>query len=170
MGSLFRALTYATLFIGLVLVFLPGRVLEWSGVTPPTGRGAAQVAGLVVGLLGAGLAAWCILTLSIVGRGTPAPFDPPRRLVVVGPYRWIRNPMYLGAALALAGASLYYQSLALLAYLAGFLLATHLFVLAYEEPTLRRLFGADYEAYCHLVGRWWPRRPGAGGGKSPGGA
>lgn len=158
MGPLIRALTYSTLFIGLVLVFLPARVLEWSGVTPPPGRGLVQVAGVIVGLLGAALAVWCILTFSLVGRGTPAPFDPPRRLVVGGPYRRIRNPMYLGAALALAGAALYYKSLALLAYLVGFLFATNLMVLMYEEPTLQRLFGTDYEEYCTRVGRWWPRR------------
>lgn len=170
MGPLVRALTYSTLFIGLVLVFVPARVLEWSGVTPPARRDLAQVAGVVVGFLGAGLAVWCVLTISIVGRGTPAPFDPPRRLVVAGPYRRIRNPMYVGAALALAGATLYYESLALLAYLAVFLLATHLLVLGYEEPTLRRLFGADYEGYCRQVGRWWPRRSRAGAGRSSGSA
>ena len=158
MGPLIRAVTYSTLFIGLVLVFLPARVLEWSGVTPPPERGLVQLAGVVVGLVGAGLAVWCILTFSLVGRGTPAPVDPPRRLVVAGPYRRIRNPMYVGAGLALAGAALYYESLALLAYLAAFLLATHLMVLLYEEPTLRRLFGTDYEEYCARVGRWWPRR------------
>jgi len=65
--------------------------------------------------------------------------------------------MYVGAGLALAGAALYDQSLALLAYLVVFLLATHLIVLGYEEPTLRRLFGTDYEEYCREVGRWWPR-------------
>lgn len=170
MGPLVRALTYGTLFVGFVLVFVPARVLEWSGVTPPAEWGLAQVAGVVVGLLGAGLAVWCILTFPIVGRGTPAPFDPPRRLVVVGPYRWIRNPMYVGAGLALAGATLYYKSLALLAYLAVFLFATHLLVLGYEEPTLRRLFGADYEAYSERVGRWWPRRSRAGAGASSGSA
>ena len=159
MGPLLRALAYSTLFIGLVLIFLPARVLEGAGVSAPPTRGLLQIAGVVVGLLGAGLALWCILIFPLVGRGTPAPFDPPRRLVVVGPYRWIRNPMYVGAALALAGASLYYESPALLAYLAGFLLATHLLVLGYEEPTLRRLFGDDYEAYSARVGRWWPRRP-----------
>ena len=158
MGPLIRALTYSTLFIGLVLVFLPARVLEWSGVTPPPERGFVQVAGVIVGLLGAALAVWCILTFSLVGRGTPAPFDPPRRLVVGGPYRRIRNPMYLGAALALAGAALYCKSLALLAYLVVFLFATNLMVLMYEEPTLQRLFGTDYEEYCTRVGRWWPRR------------
>ena len=65
--------------------------------------------------------------------------------------------MYLGAGLALAGAALCYQSSALLAYAAGFLLLMHLFVVGYEEPTLRETFGHDYEAYCRRVRRWWPK-------------
>jgi protein-S-isoprenylcysteine O-methyltransferase Ste14 len=76
--------------------------------------------------------------------------------VIRGPYRYVRNPMYVGAALALAGAAPFYKSLPLLAYDVAFLLACHLFVLAYEEPTLRRTFGADYEVYCQRVNRWWP--------------
>jgi protein-S-isoprenylcysteine O-methyltransferase Ste14 len=70
--------------------------------------------------------------------------------------------MYLGAGLAMAGAALYYRSVALLAYIGAFLLVTHLFVLTYEEPTLRRTFGADYEAYCERTGRWWPKLGKAG--------
>ena len=65
---------------------------------------------MVVGAIGAILALWCIATFIMIGRGTPAPFDPPRHLVVVGPYRLVRNPMYIGAALALAGAVLFYES------------------------------------------------------------
>jgi protein-S-isoprenylcysteine O-methyltransferase Ste14 len=154
-----RAITYATLFVGLLLVFLPARVLSWSGIGRPTEVGVLQVVGLVFGAAGAILALWCVMTFALVGRGTPAPFDPPRRLVVNGPYHVVRNPMYLGAALALAAAALFYQSLVLLAYTALFLLATHLLVIWYEEPTLRRTFGSDYEAYCHRVSRWWPRVP-----------
>jgi protein-S-isoprenylcysteine O-methyltransferase Ste14 len=67
--------------------------------------------------------------------------------------------MYIGAALALTGAALFYQSVPLLAYAVVFLVIAHLFVIAYEEPTLRRTFDGDYEAYCGRVGRWWPRRP-----------
>ena len=66
--------------------------------------------------------------------------------------------MYIGAGLALGGAALFYGSSALLGYAAGFLLVTHLFVVLYEEPTLRRSFGSEYEAYCRQVRRWWPRR------------
>jgi len=137
-------------------VFLPGRVLSWSGIVRPAGIGAAQAAGMLVGASGAMLALWCIATFILIGRGTPAPFDPPRRLVVVGPYRLVRNPMYIGAALALAGAALFYESWALLGYCAAFALATHLFVVTYEEPTLRATFGDPYVRYCQRVRRWWP--------------
>ncbi|MGE0460712.1 MAG: isoprenylcysteine carboxylmethyltransferase family protein [Vicinamibacterales bacterium] len=156
MFVLVRAVTYATLFIGLVLVFLPARVLSAAGIDPPQAIGAWQVTGAIAGFAGAALALWCVLTFAFVGRGTPAPFDPPRQLVVRGPYRFVRNPMYIGAALALAGAAVFYESLELLGYTGAFLLVTHLFVVLYEEPTLRRLFGADYDAYCARIRRWWP--------------
>jgi protein-S-isoprenylcysteine O-methyltransferase Ste14 len=151
-----RAVTYAALFIGFVLVFLPARILSSAGIIRPSPAGVWQVAGMAVGAAGAILAVTCVLTLAVVGRGTPAPFDPPRRLVVRGPYRRLRNPMYVGAGLALAGAALYYQSIALSAYTAVFLLAMHVLVVLYEEPTLLRSFGNEYEAYCRQAGRWWP--------------
>ena len=157
MFVLARAVTYATLFIGLVLIFVPSRVLSWSGVTPPTRIGIPQGAGMMVGASGAAVAVSCILTFALVGKGTPLPLDPPRRLVVRGPYRVVRNPMYLGAGLALGGAALFYQSLALAGYTGLFLLTMHVFVVTYEEPTLRRTFGNDYEAYCGDVDRWWPK-------------
>jgi len=112
---------------------------------------------MAMSAVGAALALWSIVTLVAIGRGTPAPFDPPRRLVIRGPYRFVRNPMYVGAGLALAAAALFYRSWALLGY-AGFLLfACHLLVIFYEEPFLRQTFGQDYGAYCRRVGRWWPR-------------
>jgi protein-S-isoprenylcysteine O-methyltransferase Ste14 len=154
-----RAVTYSTLFIGFFLVFLPARVMSFAANAAPPLVGALQALAIVVSVCGTLVAGSCIVTFALVGKGTPAPFDPPRRLVVRGPYRFVRNPMYLGAALAMAGAALYYQSLALLAYVAVFLLATHVFVGAYEEPTLRREFGSDYAAYCTHVHRWLPGRP-----------
>ena len=156
MFVLARTITYAALFIAFVLLYLPARVLRWAGVGSPPALGGPQVVGLVVGAVGAAIALWCVFAFAFVGRGTPAPFDPPRRLVMRGPYRRVRNPMYLGAAVALGAAALFYQSLALLAFTAGFLLVTHLFVIGYEEPTLRRMFGAEYDAYCREVRRWWP--------------
>jgi len=156
MFVLVRAVTYAALFIGLVLIYLPARLLSWSGIVRPAAIEVQQVAGMVIGVAGAAVAVWCIFTFASIGRGTPAPFDPPRRLVIQGPYRFVRNPMYIGAGLALASAALLYESLPLLGYTGLFFLATHLFVVWYEEPTLRRTFGQEYEAYCRRVRRWWP--------------
>jgi len=117
---------------------------------------------MAIGVTGAVVGIWCIVSFAVLGKGTPAPFDPPRRLVVRGPYRWVPNPMYLVAVLALGGAALVYGSWPLLGYAAVFFLAAHGFVVAYEEPALRRMFGEEYEAYCRRVGRWWPGGGGAG--------
>ncbi len=151
-----RTIAYGTLFVGLLLIYLPVRVLAWSGINRPAGMAAPQIAGIIVATIGAALTAWCVVSFVSIGKGTPAPFDAPRRLVVRGPYRFVRNPMYMGAALALAGAALFCQSAALLLYCAGFLMFFHAFVILYEEPTLRRKFGPDYEAYCRHVRRWRP--------------
>lgn len=152
-----RAVTYAALFIGFVLIYLPGRLLSWSGIVRPASIGVPQVGGMVAGAFGGAVALWCIFTFATIGRGTPAPFDPPRRQVIRGPYRFVRNPMYIGAGLALASAALFYESWPLLGYAALFFLATHAFVVLYEEPTLLRTFGQDYETYCRQVSRWWPK-------------
>jgi protein-S-isoprenylcysteine O-methyltransferase Ste14 len=152
-----RAITYAVLFIGFLLIYAPARILSWSGIVRPVAIEVQQVVGMVIGAVGAVVALWCIFTFATIGRGTPAPFDPPRRLVIEGPYHLVRNPMYIGAGLALASAALFYESLPLLGYTGLFFFATHLFVVWYEEPTLRRTFGQEYEAYCRKVRRWWPR-------------
>jgi protein-S-isoprenylcysteine O-methyltransferase Ste14 len=156
MFVLVRAVTYSALFIGFLLIYLPARVLSWSGIVRPSVIAIPQVAGMVFAAAGAAVALWCISTFASIGKGTPAPFDPPRRLVIRGPYRFVRNPMYFGAGLALASAALFYESWSLLGYAGLFFLATHLFVLSYEEPTLRRTFGPEYEAYCRHVSRWLP--------------
>ncbi len=156
MLALFRSIVYAALFISLVLVFIPEQILIATGIMPPAQIGTAQAVGLVLVTLGAALALWCIGTFALVGKGTPAPFDPPRKLVAAGPYRWIRNPMYLGSGTALGGAALFYQSAALVAFAAGFFIVTHLFVVFYEEPTLERTFGAQYADYRNAVPRWMP--------------
>jgi protein-S-isoprenylcysteine O-methyltransferase Ste14 len=157
MFLLARAVTYAALFIGLVLIYVPARLLAWSGIIYPMAIGVRQAAGMVVGAVGSAVALWCVFTFASIGRGTPAPFDPPRRLVIQGPYCFVRNPMYFGAGLALAGAALFYESWPLLGYAGFFYLVTHLFVVAYEEPVLRRTFGQEYKEYCARIGRWWPR-------------
>ena len=99
-----------------------------------------------------------MFTFVFIGKVTPAPFDPPRKLVVRGPYRFVRNPMYLGAGMTLTGAAVFYRSLSIFIYTCSFFLATHVFVVLYEEPTLRRTFGDEYEAYLRCVRRWIPTR------------
>ena len=158
MFVLVRAVTYAALFIGFVLVYLPGRFLSWSGIVAPATTGVPQVAGTIIVTIGTVIALWCVFTFVFIGKGTPAPFDPPRKLVVRGPYRFVRNPMYIGAGMTLAGAALYYESVSILIYTCLFFLITHLFVVLYEEPTLRRSFGVEYEAYTRRVRRWRPKR------------
>ncbi len=160
MFVLVRVIVYVTVFVSLVLIFVPARLMTWTGFVPPPTLGLPQIAGIVIAAAGAAAVLWCVLTFAFVGKGTPAPFDPPRRLVIRGPYRFVRNPIYLAAAVALSGAALYYESLTLLAYAGIFLLAAHLFVIWYEEPTLRRTFGQEYDTYCARVRRWLPvKRP-----------
>lgn len=153
-----RSLTYAALFIGGVLVLLPAQITQWTGVTLPRPGGATALVGETLATLGGALALWCIVTFALIGKGTPAPFDPPRRLVVRGPYGFVRNPMYWGAGLVLFGVALVYRSRPLALYALLYFGTLHLLVVWYEEPTLRRLFGADYQAYCLRVRRWWPLR------------
>jgi protein-S-isoprenylcysteine O-methyltransferase Ste14 len=158
MFVLVRAVIYAAFFIGFVLVYLPARFLSWSGIVAPATTGAPQIAGMIMVTIGTVIAFWCVFTFVFIGKGTPAPFDPPRRLVICGPYRFVRNPMYIGAGITLAGVALFYESLSIFIYTCLFLLMTHLFVVLYEEPTLRRTFGDEYESYCHRVRRWLPKR------------
>ena len=94
---------------------------------------------------------------AVKGLGTPAPVFPPRHLVVSGLYCYVRNPMYVAVIAVIAGQALVFANLRLLAYGAAVWLAFHLFVLFFEEPTLQRAFGAEYEAFCAAVPRWTPR-------------
>ena len=155
---LFRTIVWSTLFVGVVLWFVPAQILAAAGIRGPSSFGAWQIAGLVVGLPGLALALTCIVTFTFVGRGTPAPFDPPRRLVERGPYRLVRNPMYLGAWLFIVGFALFYRSAGSALYALAFIAVMHTFVVLYEEPTLRQTFGHDYDEYLHRTGRWWPFR------------
>lgn len=110
-------------------------------------------------VVGFGVALRCVWDFVWTGKGTPAPFIPPQRLVVVGMYRYVRNPMYIGLAVGWAGLWIVFghATAAMIAAVAAVALGVHLFVVFYEEPTLRGKFGADYEEYCRNVRRWWPR-------------
>ena len=153
MINILKTALFAAVFMAFFLVFVP---LRW--VLPP-GTGVLMPLGLL-GLvpLGIGFAIvlWCLWEFATRGQGTPAVFDPPKNLVVRGPYKYVRNPMYIGAGTALFGAALRSGSLALAGYAVVFLLITHLFVLLYEEPHLRGVFGESYADYRRTVHRWIP--------------
>jgi protein-S-isoprenylcysteine O-methyltransferase Ste14 len=115
--------------------------------------------GWAIGVAGALLALTCVVTFLTIGRGTPAPFDPPRKFVAVGPYRWVRNPMYVGGFGALLGGGLIVASPAIVLLAFGFLLLMHLFVALHEEPALSERFGDSYRQYKASVSRWLVKRP-----------
>jgi protein-S-isoprenylcysteine O-methyltransferase Ste14 len=100
---------------------------------------------------------WSFWNFLIQGRGTPAPVDPPKELVATGFYRYVRNPMYVGILLVLIGHFLWFQAIWLLVYAAVVFLSFHSFITLYEEPTLRKKFGAAYESYLERVPRWIPK-------------
>ena len=147
----------------LFTVVVPGSggiLIPWWLLT----RGDAPAAprawyGVAVIVAGAVLYLACVRVFAVVGRGTPGPWDPPRRLVAIGPYRWVRNPIYLAALLIVLGESWLFLSLSLLRYAAAAAIFFHLLVVGYEEPRLRAQFGEQYEAYRRTVSRWIPRPP-----------
>lgn len=119
--------------------------------------------------LGAGLATllWCVGAFYVSGKGTLAPWAPPRQLVTIGLYRFSRNPMYVGVLLMLAGWALLYQSSVLAWYAAAIAAAFHLRVVLGEEPWLARTHGEAWSAYKSRVPRWlWQPRPASGSGTS----
>ena len=121
------------------------------GVGPPHWL---RPVGMAFALAGAVTAATCIAAFMIRGRGTPAPFDPPREFVASGPYRYVRNPMYVGAACVIFGAGLAVSSPSIALLALAFLAIMHLFVVFHEEPALTREFGESYRQYKASVHRW----------------
>ncbi len=114
---------------------------------------------VVPSVLGFGLALRCVWDFGWTGRGTPMPLVPPKKLVVVGFYRYVRNPMYVGFIAGWGGLWVVFGRASAAALLAAcaVVVGIHVFVALYEEPTLRRMFGAEYEEYCRNVHRWLPR-------------
>jgi protein-S-isoprenylcysteine O-methyltransferase Ste14 len=150
----FASLAVAAAFFALWFWLLP----PWLGFHVDTSARWRWIAA-VPAVLGFAVALRCIWDFGWTGRGTPAPMVPPKRLVVVGFYRYVRNPMYVGFFVGWAGLWLVFgreSGTAIGVAVAG-VLAVALFVLLYEEPMLRRKFGADYEEYCRHVRRWIPR-------------
>lgn len=153
------SLAVGTAFFALWFWLLPG----WLGFRTEAASAASwRWLAAVPSILGFSVALRCVWDFGWTGRGTPAPMAPPKRLVVVGFYRYVRNPMYLGFATGWIGLWIVFghANSRVIAGVLAAALAVHIFVILYEEPTLRRKFGAQYEEYCRNVRRWWPRLPG----------
>src|SRR6266478_6777718 len=121
--------------------------------------GTAHLMGFTLLLPGITIIIWCFIDFVRRGRGTPAPYDPPRKLVVVGLYTYVRNPQYVGVILVAVSEAILSGGIFLFGYAVFLAVGYHLFVRFYEEPTLRRMFGEEYVQYCAVVSRWLPRRP-----------
>jgi len=146
----------------LFLIAAPGTVAGYIPLAllrtgPRVETGVFAYLALPLWLLGGVMLLWAFWDFTFKGRGTPAPVDPPKELVVAGFYRYVRNPMYLGVILMLIGYFLWFGFWLLLGYAALAFIVTHLFVTLYEEPTLKKKFGAAYEEYLLRVPRWIPR-------------
>ena len=148
---------------GSVLFFLVapgvmGGLVPW-GLTGYAGPASPPyvVLGAAVVLLGVAALVACFVQFVREGRGTPAPVAPTEELVVGGLYRWVRNPMYLAVGAVILGQGVMFTSVGVLVWLGLFGLAVVTFVVAYEQPTLRSMYGESYDAYCRAVPAWWPR-------------
>jgi len=121
--------------------------------------GVLEAFGLGIALVGAGMVMWVSYAFVTRGKGTPVPIDPPRRFVADGLFRYVRNPMYVGALLVLLGEALLFRSTWIVLYAAGLWLLLHTFLVLFEEPQLRRRFGGSYSIYVASTPRWIPHLP-----------
>ena len=148
-----------TIFIpGTVTILIPYWLLSSPSAPTPIQLGAFRYFGMLPLLIGIAIYVWCAWDFTFAGKGTPAPFDPPKELVVRGLYRYVRNPMYVGIVSILLGEALLFASWSLFAYTAFAFIFYSLVVVLYEEPALRHKFGESYREYCKRVRRWIPRR------------
>ena len=148
-----RAVVVAAVFVSIWVWFVP----RWMAGGDLHPRWSALP--IVLMVIGGAIMLRCVWDFAWTGRGTPAPFDPPRRLVIKGFYRFVRNPMYVGMAVFLVGEALLLPEVTrpMLILIGVMWLVITAFIMLYEEPTLRRLFGDDYREYCRHVRRWIPR-------------
>jgi protein-S-isoprenylcysteine O-methyltransferase Ste14 len=154
LGPLLKTLLFTILVPGFVLVGAPYLLL---GGFPAPGRGPLAWLGLLCVVIGASIYFRCAWEFAVRGLGTPAPIAPTKFLVVSGLHRYVRNPMYIGVMLVIWGEAALFHSAVLAVYAVMVCIPVHLFVIFYEEPTLRRQFGEQYEEYRRAVPRWIPR-------------
>lgn len=157
-----------TVFITLrALLYMTGFIILWGWIALGSRRydqslgvilpGWMGILGAVLMMTGGVFVLACAGVFAVYGRGTPALFDPPREFVAFGPYKYTRNPMYIGGVTILVGFSLYHRSVSMVLFSLLLFLLFHLFVVFIEEPGLERRFGQSYRAYKETTNRWIPR-------------
>jgi protein-S-isoprenylcysteine O-methyltransferase Ste14 len=154
LGPILKTILFTILVPGSVLVLIPSWIL---GGFPKLAPGPLTWLGILIIVLGAAIYFRCAWEFAVRGLGTPAPIAPTKFLVTTALHRYVRNPMYIGVFGVILGEAATFRSLRLLAYAAFFCVPVQLFVVFYEEPTLRRQFGESYEEYRRSVPRWIPR-------------
>jgi protein-S-isoprenylcysteine O-methyltransferase Ste14 len=142
---------------GTLAVYGPWAFSRWHVAPPLLGFFPFRVIGVLLMALGLPVLLDSFARFAIQGLGTPAPIAPPQHLVVTGLYRYVRNPMYVAVSSLIFGQGLFFGNVSILEYGLAVWLGFHIFVLAYEEPTLRGKFGDEYKEFCAHVRRWWPR-------------
>jgi protein-S-isoprenylcysteine O-methyltransferase Ste14 len=155
MSLALRNLLFTILVPGAGGVYVPWLILTRHGAAP------APAAWYAVPVIVIGIALYfaCVRVFAVVGRGTPGLWDAPRQFVAAGPYRWVRNPIYIAAVVIVSGEAWLFLSAGVLLYSGGLALACHVIVVGYEEPRLRARFGEQYEDYRRAVSRWVPHQP-----------
>ncbi len=152
--TVLKSLLYLIFEAGLFALYIPLALLRTG---PRIGTGAITLLAIPLWLIGSLIILWCFRDFTFRGRGTPLPTDPPRELVITGPYRYVRNPIYVGAGLIFLGHFLWFGYWALLIYAVLAFIGVHFFVVLYEEPALKRRFGTSYKDYLKNVPRWLPK-------------
>jgi protein-S-isoprenylcysteine O-methyltransferase Ste14 len=142
---------------GTVAGYIPWRITHWSMQPPFLDFAPFRAIGILSIAAGLTVLLESFARFALQGIGTPAPIFPTRHLVVRGFYRYVRNPMYVAIVATILGQALLFGSIHLIEYAAIAWLITHLFILTYEEPTLQKTFGPEYETYRTQVPRWIPR-------------
>ncbi len=149
LGTLVFTILVPGTFVGALPIVL--------GVASRTsGSAGSRLAGLFLVLAGAGIYIWAATAFVREGKGTPSPTAPPQQFVALGPYRYVRNPIYVGELIVVIGLAAILGSALVLIYASGLFAILHLFIVTFEEPGLRRRFGGAYDEYLREVDRWFP--------------
>jgi protein-S-isoprenylcysteine O-methyltransferase Ste14 len=142
---------------GIACVLIPFYIINRAQIslTPPPG--ILQVLAILIASFGTCMIVWVSTAFVRQGKGTPIPIDPPTRFIITGLYRYVRNPMYVGAVLIVLAEAVYFQYAWLVLYAIGLWAVLHIALVIFEEPQLKKRFGADYEQYLKSVPRWIPK-------------